>query len=416
MDFPVDPTFPCLHGRPRHGWVNDPNGCSRVDGTWHVFYQWNADAVDPEPKSWGHMSSTDLAHWRTEPVALAPQPDGPDRAGCWSGCLVDDDGVPTLVYTAIASTSADSATVLARSNRALTSFSRDEPPVVGSPADPTITDVRDPCVFRFDGHRYAVQGAGAAGGVGRLLLYGCDDLSRWTELGSMLRADDPAVASDVRADIWECPNLFAIGEDWVLLVSLLSFVDVRVTLNSVRWLIGSIESDGAGLTFRPRSSGRLDQGPAFYAPQVTVVDESDGSRRAVLWGWSWELDRTPEQIGAADWQGVLTFARELAVDHDQLVVRPVPELEQLRQERIGPDHLVGAFEVIMDRPGAVVLELDGRPCWHEPLLVDRVFVDGSLVEVFTHDGGTWTTRAYPTVTSTWRLAGDLDDARIFGLG
>nr|HRJ42826.1 hypothetical protein [Caldilineaceae bacterium] len=33
--------------------------------------------------------------------ALAPTPGGPDKDGVYSGCAVDNDGVPTLVYTGI---------------------------------------------------------------------------------------------------------------------------------------------------------------------------------------------------------------------------------------------------------------------------------------------------------------------------
>jgi hypothetical protein len=39
-----DPAFPRLHGRPGRGWVNDPNGCSYVDGRFHLFFQYNPDA------------------------------------------------------------------------------------------------------------------------------------------------------------------------------------------------------------------------------------------------------------------------------------------------------------------------------------------------------------------------------------
>ena len=50
-------------------------------------------------------------------------------------------------------------------------------------------------------------------------------------------------------------------------------------------------------------------GPTFYAPQVLV----DGDR-VLLWGWAWEgAQRTPEEVAAAGWAGVLTFPRELSL-------------------------------------------------------------------------------------------------------
>src|SRR5205085_12309637 len=83
-------------------WVNDPNGWSFVDGRYHVFFQYNPAAPYHHAICWGHMSSADLVRWRQEPMALVPRPDELDRFGCWSGCIVEDRGVPTAVYSAVA--------------------------------------------------------------------------------------------------------------------------------------------------------------------------------------------------------------------------------------------------------------------------------------------------------------------------
>jgi len=40
-------------------------------------------------------------HWTHLPLALAPKPGGPDKDGCWTGCAVDDNGTPTLIYTGV---------------------------------------------------------------------------------------------------------------------------------------------------------------------------------------------------------------------------------------------------------------------------------------------------------------------------
>lgn len=84
----TDPVFPGLHIRPPEGWVNDPNGVVRIDGTYHVFFQHNLDSTWHDAITWGHASSTDLLRWHGEPVAFRPRPGGPDRHGCWSGCEV----------------------------------------------------------------------------------------------------------------------------------------------------------------------------------------------------------------------------------------------------------------------------------------------------------------------------------------
>jgi beta-fructofuranosidase len=96
----ADPSFPTLHIRPSRGWINDPNGLCRIDGRYHVFFQYNPVAPVHSAIHWGHVSSIDLLRWQEHPIALAPRPGLHDQAGCWTGCLVDDGGVPTAVYTA----------------------------------------------------------------------------------------------------------------------------------------------------------------------------------------------------------------------------------------------------------------------------------------------------------------------------
>ena len=68
---------------------------------------------------WGHVSSADLLTWTEEPIALRPRPGTVDAAGCWSGCVVDDGGVPTAVYTGVPTSAFDAGVVLARSDRTL---------------------------------------------------------------------------------------------------------------------------------------------------------------------------------------------------------------------------------------------------------------------------------------------------------
>lgn len=413
---PDDPAFPALHGRPDRGWVNDPNGCAFIDGRYHVFFQHNPDSARHDRIVWGHASSADLVVWRQEPVALRPRPGEPDEVGCWTGCVVDDAGVPTAAYSGVADHSGRSSVLLARGDRTLRRWQQGSQPVAPDPDDPDITDVRDPFVLEVDGRRYAIQGAGRRHGRPQVLAYSCDDLESWRALGPLLTAADPVAAEVAPAHIWECPNLVPLGGRWVLVVS--QWRDTGGSpLEGVRYLVGDLLAGADTLTFTPTAGGELDTGSSFYAPQLLLTED-----RVLMWGWAQE-DRMLAEQDAAGWSGALTAVREISLHGDVLVSRPVPELAGLRREKLDvrPDVHVDerSFEVELG-PGAGSLSLvdgDGDSAGDEgvvvrwdvptdPQQVPRVLVDGSLIEVF--DGGPrpCTVRAYPTVTSRWVLRGE----------
>jgi beta-fructofuranosidase len=409
------PDFPHLHIRPRWGWLNDPNGLTRVDGTYHVFFQHNPYEPVHGHIHWGHVSSTDLLTWTEHPVALVPQPGTPDAAGCWSGCVTDDAGVPTAVLTAVPDHAWNAGALLARSDRSLLDWTPAERFVAGPPFIEGVDEVRDPFVFHLDGHRFVVQGAGSRHGQPQLLLWAADDLEHWVDLGALLTEDDPVAAVVAEANIWECPNLVRVpaadpttGADrWVLIISLWRWVDELHELAGVRYLVGDLQPDGPGLRFVAESGGVLDDGPAFYAPQVLP----DGDR-VLVWGWAWELGRSENQVRDAGWAGVLTFPRELLVtSNGALVARPAAELEGLRAGtlRPGTDGRLEAAAFELRARGAARLRLVDRG--RELFAIDvggsedapaTVLVDGSIVELF-RGGATRTDRAYPTATSRWHV-------------
>jgi beta-fructofuranosidase len=282
------------------------------------------------------------------------------------------------------------------------------------PDDPAVTDVRDPFVFTVDGRRYAVQGAGHRQGDGRVLVYGCDDLTSWTYLGPFLTTADP-VAAEVAGgasaagggNVWECPNLIRFGDRWVLIFSLLKHIGDGNEFDGVRYLVGDLSVGPDGPRFTATRGGLLDHGPCFYAPQVLALPG-----RVLMWAWSPELaggaGRAPEEIITAGWAGALTFCRELTLVDDVLVSRPAPELTALRREPLdvtgGEAFTATAFEIRAGGPASLHL-VDGAA---EPPVADvtedaRILVDGSLVEVFEGIAAPYTTRAYPTATSRWLL-------------
>ncbi|MDT9695202.1 glycoside hydrolase family 32 protein [Streptomyces sp. P17] len=445
----LDPNAPRFRVRPPANWVNDPNGPFRWRGRHHLFYQHNPDAPVHTNVHWGHVSSADLVTWEHHPIALAPTPGGPDEAGCWSGCVVDDGGVPTAVYTGVDRQHVGLGTVcLARTadpeDPALTEWKPLPAPVVlGPPADLDVVMFRDPFVFHSGGRRRALLGAGHADGTPSVLLYDCDDLTDWRFAGVLLDGNDPVAAEAFgdRAVGWECPQMYATASgDWVLVVSLWDG-DPWAT----GYLTGRLIPDASGeLRFAAHTGGRLDEGRDFYAPAVL---QEDG--RALMWGWSWEA-REQSEVDRAGWAGVLSAPRVVDVHADgALCVVPAPELELLRADEPfvtaqGTATLPEAYDltVTADGPatltllrsaagaeltlrldpaeGVVTLDRSGWPRARQdgsapievrvpggPRLEVRVLADGSLLELFVGDRATVTERVY-------RRPDDMPELRVSG--
>src|SRR3712207_4145705 len=148
---------------------------------------------------------------------------------------------------------------------------------------------------------------------------------------------DPVAAEMADANIWECPSLACVDGQWVLLLSVWRWLDGTHRLDGVRYLLGDLVSRGDGLQFKAIGGGVVDDGPAFYAPQVLVEPD-----RTLLWGWSWELGRSFSQIAQTGWVGSLTFPRELFVCDGRLGSRPATELSGLRRVRLAPRRCPGA--------------------------------------------------------------------------
>ncbi|WP_020120115.1 glycoside hydrolase family 32 protein [Streptomyces canus] len=439
-----DPDAPRFRVRPPAHWINDPNGPFRWRGRYHLFYQYNPQAPVHANVHWGHASSPDLAHWEHHPVALTPTPGGPDEAGCWSGCVVEDDGVPTAVYTGVDRSHAGLGSIclaVAEDDDLVAWKPLPVPVVSGPPAGLEVTMFRDPFVFRFGGRRWALVGAGHADGTPSVLVYDCEDLHDWRFAGVLLDGRDPltAEAFGPGATGWECPQLARTpGGEWVLAVALWDG-DPRGTAYATGRLT---RLPGGGPRFVPRHGGRLDLGRDFYAPSVLQDTERD---RALLWGWSWEA-RPQRDVDRAGWAGVLTAPRVVDVHEDgSLRVTPTTELELLRSaEPLGPGPLPDAYDLTVTArspatvsllraasgaeltvrldpaAGTVTLDRSGwprsRPDGSAPLVVRvpsgpltvRVLVDGSLLELFAGQRAMVTERVYrrPGDTALLTVSGD----------
>ena len=154
---------PRYHFLPPANWLNDPNGLIQWNGHYHMFYQYNPNGPFHGTIHWGHAISDDLVHWEHLPIALAPTPGGPDEDGCWSGCAVDDDGVPTLIYSGPAGRAQRAC--LATSADGLLTWQKypGNPIIPAPPPGMHLVGFRDHSVWREDDGWYQLIGAGIDG-------------------------------------------------------------------------------------------------------------------------------------------------------------------------------------------------------------------------------------------------------------
>lgn len=404
----TDPAFPALHGRPDQGWINDPNGCIKVDGVHHLFFQFNPDAPTHGNVHWGHATSTDLVRWTQQPIGLHPRKGAADAVGAWSGVIALDGDVPTAYYTGIAETEHDSQVMTATSDRTLIEWEQEQQGIEGMPDEPEIGDVRDPFLFTFNGTQYAIQGAGYKDGTPAILLYRCHTMTQWEYLGPLVTGGSGVAQEWAPAQIWECPQLFEIDGQWVLMLSLWNRDDH--SLDRVTYLTGELSEGGAGLKFLPTGGGLIDDGPDFYAPQVVAGTAEEP--RTLMWAWSWEKSRNDADILAAGWAGVLTYARVLSFRDGALRSEPVAEVNTLRNGVISADTdsftvptSTRAFDVTADSAVELVLVDGDQERVVAAIAAGRILVDGSLVEIFADGGTARTVRAYPTATSHFQIRG-----------
>jgi beta-fructofuranosidase len=317
-----DPHRPGFHFLPAKNWMNDPNGLIHWKGQYHLFYQYNPNGAFNGTIHWGHAVSADLLHWQDLPIALTPTPGGPDAEGCWSGCAVDNKGVPTLIYTGIH----PQVVCLATGSDDLVHWEKHpaNPVIAAPPAELGMRSggqFRDPFVSRVDRSWQMVIGSRIEGQGGLVLRYRSDDLLHWEYMGVLQQGDTTQTNPFWTGTMWECPNFFRLDGQDVLLFSVQS---ERGDLSYPVYYSGRFHDQ----RFTPQAQGILVHGNSFYAPQVMRL--ADG--RTVMFGWLKE-GRRQTALLEAGWAGVMSLPLTLStMPGGALRIAPVEELKALRRE------------------------------------------------------------------------------------
>ena len=294
---------PQIHFTPARNWINDPNGMVYVDGTYHLYYQYNPMGPDWGNLSWGHATSPDLVHWQEQPVALTPD----DLGMIFSGSAVCDvnntagfgAGAIVAMYTSAGEHQQQSIAYSTDGGRTFTKYENN--PVI---ANTSMPDFRDPKVFWHEESKQWICCL-AKGWVYEMELWGSSDLKNWHHLSTF---STPEYARCNKGQ-WECPDLIRMNvngkEKWVLLIS--------VNPGGPAGGSGTYYFPGTfdGTTFTADSRDDyplwLDYGADNYAG-VTWSNAPGGRHLLIGWMNNWNY---ADAVPANPWCSAMTLPREL---------------------------------------------------------------------------------------------------------
>lgn len=325
---------PAFHVTGGYGWINDPNGFSFYKGAYHLFYQYHPFSNQWGPMHWGHVSSTDLLHWKRLPVAMAPDTSY-DGAGCFSGSALETpDGKHFLMYTGVYSGSGDGDDPERRQVQCLAwgdgihyEKYADNPVILPEmiPGGCVASDFRDPKLWKeADGTYRCVISAMTKSGTSRIVCFRSSDALHW-------EYDSDIAESTVQlGGMWECPDYFPLDGRQVLCVSPIAMMPEGLEFHAghnTMAVTGHREADGS---FTQEAVQQIDHGIDFYAPQT--METPDGRRVMIGWMQAWSNSKfVPPGV---KYFGQLSLPRELHIKDGRLMQQPVRELLACRSEKI----------------------------------------------------------------------------------
>ena len=314
-----DPYRPVYHFVIPEGFGDpfDPNGAIFWKGRYHLFYIFQ----DTRGHCWGHVSSTDLVHWRHHPTSLYPGPDDPDR-GMFSGnCFLNKDGVPTMLYHGVGAGNS----IATSSDKLLDVWEKlPSNPIIPNTPEQEGDDERVAGVLPYaswDPHGWLEGDTYYAifGGL-RPAIFKAKTLDKWEYVGDVLAHVVEGV--DINEDI-SCPDLFKLGDKDVLMCISHDM--------GCRYYVGEWKNE----QFYPESHGQMSWvDNDFFAPESMLDDKG----RRIMWAWIFDR-REDDTVEASAWSGTMSLPRVLWLGADGMLrMRPAEELEMLRyneQRRAG---------------------------------------------------------------------------------
>lgn len=325
---------PQIHFTPAAHWMNDPNGMVYHKGVYHLFYQYNPNSSVWGPMHWGHATSTDLLHWKRQPISLYPDSIGTIFSG---SAVVDEhntsglgrNGEPPLI--AIYTQHNEQGEKSGRNDFQQQSIAysldngRSWTKYKGNPVlkNPGIRDFRDPKVCWFPAQKKWIMTLAVTDHIN---FYSSPDLLHWT------KESEFGAAEGAHGGVWECPDLFPMEYGgrtfWVLIVNLNPGGPNKGS--ATQYFIGDF--DGKRFSSRSKKIKWLDYGPDEYAG---VTWSNTGNKRIFL-GWmsNWMY---ANEVPTETWRSAMTIPRELGITRQGqellLTSKPIEGLARLSMNK-----------------------------------------------------------------------------------
>jgi len=315
------------HAMSELNWANDPNGLIWYNGEFHMFYQHNPYASTWGPMHWGHLTSTDLVQWENQPIALAPDQVYDAQFGAFSGTAIEIDGKLYLIYTSSSNNKQQQA--IAISSDGIIFEKQPSNPVISSsevPLGASISDFRDPDVFRIGNYYYVIIGT-RMNGYGQLVLYRSIDMVNFEYIGPLMNNSNSSSPNFFQLNgVYECPSFATIDGQQILIVSPQNLEQngtMFENVHSVVYMIGQLNLETGKFSYD--DFHEIDSGFDFYAAQMAELPDG----RTIMIAWMQMWDRTlPTQNH--QWVGAYTLPRELSIIDGILYQKPIRELENYR--------------------------------------------------------------------------------------
>ncbi|MGI9232849.1 MAG: GH32 C-terminal domain-containing protein [Woeseiaceae bacterium] len=281
----------------------DPNGAIYWKGRYHLFYIFQDRRSGKKKDHWGHVSSTDLFHWRHHPTGLLD--------GMYSGnCFINGDGVPTICYHQV-----DQGNAMAV---ALDDDLNEWQKLASNPITPKTEEGDehhgkyrswDPFGWLEGDTYYAIFGGKHPAVAKAPALSG-----EWQYVGDLFAHGVDGVPLD--EDV-SCAELFKLGGKDVLLC-------ISHTLGC-RYYIGEWKDE----QFYPEVHRQMSwTDNMFFAPESLLDDQG----RRIMWAWLMDYREFGIRWDRA-WSGTMSLPRVLSLDEDGEMLFDVPaEIEALRYD------------------------------------------------------------------------------------